>query len=234
MTDILQRDRFVALVPAGGRGSRLGGTRPKQYLPLAGRTLLFHTLSRLVTHPALSAVHLVIAPDDVDFDTFDWRELGPKLDVVRAGGDTRADSVLNGLRAIRDRVAESDWMLVHDAARPCVSHALIDRLIATLRDDAVGGIAALPVADTLKRADPEVRIGATVARSGLWQAQTPQMFRHALLLEALERVDRTTVTDEASAVEALGLRPRLVEGDAENLKITYARDLLLAEKLGGF
>ncbi len=147
------------------------------------------------------------------------------------GGETRAESVRNGLRALRDRVAAHDWILVHDAARPCLPAAVIDRLIATLAGDAVGGIAALPVADTLRRADADHRIAAPIPRAGLWAAQTPQMFRHGILLDALERCDLSTVTDEAGAVEALGRTPRLVEGDPANLKVTYARDLALAAQL---
>jgi 2-C-methyl-D-erythritol 4-phosphate cytidylyltransferase len=130
---------------------------------------------------------------------------------------------------MRSSVSENDWVLVHDAARPCLSVALLDRLLQALATDAIGGILALPVADTLKAGDDERRIVRTVDRSGLWQAQTPQMFRFRVLERALAEADVAAVTDEASAVEALGLQPRLVEGDATNLKVTYARDMVLAE-----
>jgi 2-C-methyl-D-erythritol 4-phosphate cytidylyltransferase len=133
------------------------------------------------------------------------------------------------LTAIAGAVDADDWILVHDAARPCLTHALMDRLLHAVESDTVGGILALPVADTLKGADRDGRIARTIDRAGLWQAQTPQMFRYGILRRALEAADPATITDEASAVEALGLRPRLVEGDAANLKVTYARDVILAE-----
>lgn len=225
---ILKR-RFHALVPAAGSGSRLGHGVPKQYLPLAGVPLLQHALATLVEHAGIASVHVVLAPDDDRFDREVAASLRGKVAPVRCGGDSRAASVLNGLRAMQPSVHEDDWVLVHDAARPCLSVVLLDRLLQTLETDAVGGILALPVADTLKAADDDRRIVRTVDRSGLWQAQTPQMFRYRILRQALEAADAASVTDEASAVEALGLQPRLVEGDATNLKVTYARDMILAE-----
>ena len=143
------------------------------------------------------------------------------------GGPTRADSVLNGLRAISDRMSPSDWVLVHDAARPCLAPWHIDKLLHALSHEEVGGLLAVPVADTLKRDDGQGRSSETVSRDRLWQAQTPQMFRYIMLRRALERARE--VTDEASAIEAAGLRPRLVEGDATNLKVTYPLDLHVAE-----
>jgi 2-C-methyl-D-erythritol 4-phosphate cytidylyltransferase len=223
-------ERFVALVPAAGSGSRLGHALPKQYLPCAGRPLIHHALRRLASHRDIATVYVALSPEDDRFDTYDWRDFGAHLAVLRCGGATRAETVRNGLRAIEGEVDPRAWVLVHDAARPCLTEALLERLIGTLRADAVGGIAALPVADTLKRADADRRIAATVPREGLWQAQTPQMFRYGLLRKALEQAT-PAVTDEASAVEALGLRPVLVEGEPENLKVTYARDLPLAEAL---
>lgn len=220
----------MALVPAAGSGSRLGHALPKQYLPCAGRPLIHHALRRLASHRDIATVYVALSPEDDRFDTYDWRDFGAHLAVLRCGGATRAETVRNGLRAIEGEVDPRAWVLVHDAARPCLTEALLERLIGTLRADAVGGIAALPVADTLKRADADRRIAATVPREGLWQAQTPQMFRYGLLRKALEQAT-PAVTDEASAVEALGLRPVLVEGEPENLKVTYARDLPLAEAL---
>jgi 2-C-methyl-D-erythritol 4-phosphate cytidylyltransferase len=147
--------------------------------------------------------------------------------VLHNGGATRQESVLNGLHAMREQIADDDWVLVHDAARPGLTHALIDRLVLSLRDDAVGGLLAMPIVDTLKRSGLNGRAEATVARERLWAAQTPQMFRHALLRRALEQAEQ--VTDEASAVEALGLEPKLIEGSPRNFKVTLAHDVLLAE-----
>lgn len=203
----------------------MGGTLPKQYLSLSGRPLLSHTLSALISHPRIEQVVLVLSPDDRYWET--WAVLSPKLTVLHCGGATRAQSVTNGLCGLADRLKPDDWVLVHDAARPCLRQEHLDRMISQLENDPVGGILAMPVADTLKRADPEKRIAETVPRESLWQAQTPQMFRYALLLDALQKAG-DQVTDEASAIEKMGLKPRLVEGDAGNLKVTYPRDLELA------
>lgn len=230
MTDT-KHPRRVALLPAAGTGSRAGLAQPKQYEPLAGRPLMAHAIGRLARHPRIDLAAVVIAASDAWFDRYPWQVWAPGLVVLRCGGATRAETVLNGLRALAQRVDPDDWVLVHDAARPCLSNALIDRLLDELGEDPVGGIAALPVADTLKRAGTDDRIDATVSRETLWQAQTPQMFRHAVLREALERSDPERVTDEASAIEAAGLRPRLVPGDAANLKVTYPGDLELAARL---
>ncbi len=221
--------RHFALLPAAGIGSRMGVEHPKQYLDLHGRPMLWHTIRVFDTHPSIECVYVVRSAEDAWWQTCDWSHFA-KLRPLTCGGESRAESVRNGLRAIAGEVAADDWILVHDAARPCLTHALLDRLLDELDDDAVGGILAVPVADTLKRAGADTRIAATVARDGLWAAQTPQMFRHALLLDALERVG-TAVTDEASAVEALGLAPKLVASDLTNLKVTYARDLELAARL---
>lgn len=218
---------FHALVPAAGFGARIGGELPKQYLPLAGRPMLGHALATLCACPELVTVFVVLAPDDTHFRTYDWTSLGDRLQPLYCGGETRAASVANGL--IAAGIEAEDWVLVHDAARPCLTGTHLARLIAELRDDAVGGILAVPVADTLKRADARQRIAATEPREGLWQAQTPQMFRAGLLLQALAHCH--SVTDEASAIEALGLQPKLVSGDSTNFKVTYPQDLLLAELL---
>lgn len=223
--------RHIALVPAAGSGSRFGAATPKQYTDLAGQPLLRHAIARLARHPRIDRVVVVLSADDPRFAQIDLSDLRPIVDARHCGGDTRAASVLAGLRSLAGEVAADDWILVHDAARPCLPAAVIDRLVEALADDAVGGIAALPVADTLKRADVHGRIDATVPRGGLWAAQTPQMFRFGVLLEALEQADLHQVTDEAGAVEACGLAPRLVEGDPVNLKVTYPRDLELAAHL---
>src|SRR6266581_171105 len=215
-----------ALVPAAGSGSRMGGDRPKQYLMLAGRPVIGHALATLCAVPAIARVFVVLAPDDVEWQRHDWAPLGDKLTPLRCGGASRAGSVANGLRAAATIVAADDWVLVHDAARPCLPVAHVQALIDEVGDDDVGGLLAVPLADTLKRAGPGARSEATLPRDGLWQAQTPQMFRHGLLLRALQGAPQ--VTDEAAAVEALGLRPRLVAADAANLKLTYPFDLELA------
>lgn len=218
--------RHYAIVPAAGSGSRFGSEKPKQYLDLLGRPLIFHTLKALTACPDIERVWVVLAPDDPWWPRYDWSELGPKLETVRCGGATRAASVSNGLRAAAMVAADDDWILVHDAARPCLSAAMLDALFAELADDPVGGILAVPVADTIKRADAEQRVAATEPRDGLWQAQTPQMFRYGQLEKSLKNA--MSVTDEAGAIEAMGLQPKLVRGDATNLKVTYPADLALA------
>ncbi|MDE2310676.1 MAG: 2-C-methyl-D-erythritol 4-phosphate cytidylyltransferase [Betaproteobacteria bacterium] len=218
---------FYALVPAAGSGSRMGGELPKQYLPLAGQPMIFHALSTLCANTDISAVFVVLAPDDTLFHAYDWSRFGDKLQPLYCGGETRAESVLNGLLA--SELEPDDWVLVHDAARPCLSQGQLARLIGELRNDEVGGILAMPVADTLKRADATQHIVQTENREGLWQAQTPQMFRAGLLLRGLQAAPQ--VTDEASAIEALGLHPRLVLSESSNFKVTYPQDMQLAELL---
>ena len=200
---------------------------PKQYLPLAGQPMIFHALKTLCDCPEIATVFVVLSPDDTLFNSYDWSVFGDRLQPLYCGGETRADTVLGGLLAAE--IEPDDWVLVHDAARPCLTQAHLAKLIAELRDDVVGGILAVPVADTLKRADVQTRIARTEDRAGLWQAQTPQMFRAGLLAQALQCCKQ--VTDEASAVEALGLHPKLVAGDSSNFKVTYPQDILLAELL---
>lgn len=201
--------------------------QPKQYLPLLGQPLIRHTLAALCASPVIDRVYVVLSVGDQEWDRHDWSSFGDRLVPLFCGGASRADSVLNGLRAIADEASESDWVLVHDAARPCLAPWHIETLVRELSSDEVGGILAVPVADTLKREDSTHRIADTVPREGLWQAQTPQMFRYVMLKRALESA--RNVTDEASAIEAMGLRPRLVRGDPTNLKVTYPLDLHLAE-----
>ena len=222
--------RCLALVPAAGGGSRMGADRPKQYLDLAGAPLLAHTLRRLLAEPRLARVLVVLAPDDVWFDRFDWpRDV--RLEILRVGGATRAESVRNGL--LHAGAAADDWVLVHDAARCCLPPDALGRLIDTLQADPVGGLLALPVADTLKRGTAEQRVEQTVSREGLWLAQTPQMFRAGMLALALDRPLDRAITDEASAIERLGLVPRLVTGDVLNFKVTWPHDLVLARAVLG-
>jgi 2-C-methyl-D-erythritol 4-phosphate cytidylyltransferase len=218
--------RYFALLPAAGVGARMGAAHPKQYLDIHGQPMIWHAIRAFEQHTAIARIFVVISPDDGWWAGYDWSTFN-KLVVLRCGGETRAASVLNGLRACAAEVSADDWMLVHDAARPCLSSALLDKLLAELDCDPVGGILAAPVADTLKRQAADGRIAETVPRAGLWGAQTPQMFRHAMLTRALEEVG-AEVTDEASAIEVLGLAPKLVESDLTNLKVTYPRDLDVA------
>ena len=213
----------IALVPAAGSGSRMASQTPKQYLNLAGKPLIWHTLAALSAVAALDRIVVVISSG------FDWNDF-PRLTVLRCGGESRAQTVLNGLQALQS--AADAWVLVHDAARPCLDPALVSQMIAELSDHPVGGILAVPVADTLKLAAPAAdaaHIAHTHPRDGLWQAQTPQMFRLELLTHALQAGMGPDITDEASALEKLGLQPRLVMGSPWNLKVTYPQDLLLAE-----
>ena len=218
---------FHALVPAAGLGARMGHESPKQYLPLAGQPMIAHALATLCASAEISTVFVVLAPDDVLFHSYDWSRFGDKLQPLFCGGELRSDTVLNGL--IASELEPDDWVLVHDAARPCLTQAHLAKLIAELRDDAVGGILAVPVADTLKRDAGNDRILRTESRERLWQAQTPQMFRAGLLAQALQQGG--SFTDEASAVEALGLQPKLVLNEPTNFKVTFPQDLLLAELL---
>ncbi len=217
------------LIPAAGAGNRMGRELPKQYLPLLDKPLIHHTLSVFCTHSAIAQVVVVLAPHDTWWDNYDWSGFTDRIRVLRCGGETRAASVLNGLKALS--VDDDDWVLVHDAARPCITSALIDRLLAELAKDEIGGLLAVPVADTLKRANADNRVTATEARTSLWQAQTPQMFRRGLLQRGLEAVGSDTPTDEAQAIELLGLSPKLVLGERNNLKVTFPEDLDMAGML---
>ena len=228
---------YVALIPAAGSGSRMALDTPKQYACLAGMPMLYHAVRSLASEP-IETVFVVLAQDDGMFAQQDWREFDGRLEPLYCGGATRRDSVFNGLIAAMAAVDADDWVLVHDAARPCLPRADLDRLIAEVSGDPIGGLLALPVAETVKRiagcadgdAAGSVRVAATEDRSKLWLAQTPQMFRAGLLAEALRRAP-TTVTDEASAVEQMGLKPRLVPGSRQNLKVTYPDDLAIAEAI---
>lgn len=217
------------VIPAAGVGARMKADRPKQYLPLRGRTVIEHTLACFTHHPAINGIVVALSQGDPY-----WPELHIDSAIplhVAAGGQERCHSVLNALRLLAQHADANDWVLVHDAARPCLARTDIDKLCAELEHDEVGGILAVPVRDTMKRADGEGRISATEERNGLWHALTPQMFRIGLLTQALERAlaDGFVVTDEASAVEHAGLRPKLVEGRADNIKVTRPEDLALAE-----
>ena len=205
---------------------------PKQYAPLLGRPLILHTLERLCAHPKVSGVVVGIASDDQWWSTLaqDVSQLPKFLDTF-VGGSERADTVNNGLKALTEHASPDDWVLVHDAARPCVRASDIDRLINEVSGHADGGLLALPIADTVKRTDDGRIVSETVSRTNLWRAQTPQLFPLARLSEALAQALATgdVVTDEAAAVERLGGRPRVVAGHADNIKITVDEDIALAE-----
>jgi len=215
---------FVALIPAAGAGTRLGEAMPKQYLSMAGKPMLQHVIDTFCSAPQIDRVVVVVSSEDHYIDQLN---LPSRCTVLRCGGATRQQSVTNGLLALADQLDADDWVLVHDAARPGLTVALIDKLIAFVRDDAVGGLLAMPVVDTIKHSDGHGRSQHTVARDLLWAAQTPQMFRYRLLLDALQQADE--ITDEASAIEALGLQPKLIEGSTRNFKVTLPEDVLLAE-----
>lgn len=220
--------RYFALIPAAGVGARMGEKIPKQYVQIAGKPMLRHVLDTFSRADAIAHTFVVVSAEDGYIDaTMAALHDDSYTTVLRVGGATRHQSVLNGLHAMRGEINDDDWVLVHDAARPGLSIGLIDKLINILQDDEVGGLLAVPVVDTLKRAGAEGRVELTVTRDRLWAAQTPQMFRYGLLLRALEQAK--AVTDEASAIEALGLQPRLVEGDARNFKVTLPHDVALAE-----
>jgi 2-C-methyl-D-erythritol 4-phosphate cytidylyltransferase len=221
--------RLWAVLPAAGVGRRMGSTVPKQYLELADRTVIEHTLELFVSHDRLAGVVVALSVEDGYWDSTAYAA-HPR--VRRApGGAERCHSVLNALSALDGQADADDWVLVHDAARPCLRLADLDRLIDSLLDDAVGGLLGIPVRDTMKRAGADERIETTVDRSSLWHAYTPQMFRLGLLRRALHEALEANdlVTDDASAIERLGLAPRLIEGHADNIKITRAEDLPLAQ-----
>jgi len=220
-----------AVVPAAGRGHRFGAERPKQYLTLAGRPILEHSLRAVLDHDDVDGVVVALSPDDSDWPG--WREIGGKPVITCVGGGERADSVLAGLHALPATVNDDQWVLVHDAARPCLRRRDLARLLSVGQADPVGALLAAPVRDTLKRADQVGRSQATEPRDWLWRALTPQLFRRGGLTRALEAAIRAglKVTDEAMAMERLGLRPCLVEGSEDNIKITTPADLALAEFL---
>jgi 2-C-methyl-D-erythritol 4-phosphate cytidylyltransferase len=217
--------RYFALIPAAGVGARMAASSPKQYLPINGVPMLQHTLEAFRHSDLIAHTYVVVSAGDGYIDSI-TPERG--VTILRCGGATRMDSILNGLRAIRANVGDDDMVLVHDAARPGLTPALIEKLIATVGDHEGGGLLALPVVDTVK----STRTGTvqTTPRDGLWLAQTPQMFSYALLLRALALApDPNAITDDASAVEMLGFSPKLVEGHPRNMKVTLPTDIAIAE-----
>ena len=220
---------FHVIIPAAGVGNRMANVLPKQYISLGGKPMISHCIQVFFNNPRIAAIHVALNPED-DF----WRSLTlepeSRLHLHYTGGNTRAETVLNTLHAIEPQLHEDDWILVHDAARPGLTQNLLNQLLDALEHDAVGGLLALPVADTLKESVADNQVKKTVSRTNLWQAQTPQMFRFGTLKNALSQF-KESVTDEAEAIEALGLKPKLVQGELRNLKVTYPQDLVLLEAL---
>ncbi|MGH8029271.1 MAG: 2-C-methyl-D-erythritol 4-phosphate cytidylyltransferase [Arenimonas sp.] len=220
-----------AVIPAAGSGRRFGGDTPKQYLNINGRPLIEYTLRALLAHPGVDAAMVAIAPDDPFWAG--WREMEGKPIYTCMGGGERADSVLAGLMALPQTVDEDQWVLVHDAARPCVPAMDLTRLIALGQADPVGALLAAPVRDTVKSVDAQSRVVRTEPRERLWRALTPQMFRRGGLTRALRAAIKAgvNVTDEAAAMERLGLKALVIEGDESNIKVTTPADLALVESM---
>lgn len=218
---------FHVIIPAAGVGTRMENVLPKQYLPLAGKPIISHIIQTFFNNPRIASIHLALSPEDEFWRSF---TLNPesRLHIHYSGGESRSETVLNTLNIMN--VSEDDWILVHDAARPGLSNATLNRLIETLEQDDVGGLLAMPVADTIKKSNEVNMIEKTISRQNLWQAQTPQMFKYATLNQALSQFQGLP-TDEAEAVESLGLSPKLVHGELRNLKVTYPQDLALLEMI---
>lgn len=221
--------RYWSIVPAAGKGTRMGVDLPKQYLTLNNKTVIEHTLNRLLSLSQLEQIVVALSPNDDEFQMLSIAK-HPRI-LITEGGKERCHSVLNGLNAISGQANTNDWVLVHDAARPCIRTSDIEKLIQQLEQHHVGGILGYPVRDTMKRTNKQNAIIDTVEREGLWHALTPQMFRYDLLKKSLDAAikEAKLVTDEASAIELTGLHPVMVEGAQDNIKITRQADLRLAE-----
>jgi 2-C-methyl-D-erythritol 4-phosphate cytidylyltransferase len=229
-------NKVFGLIPAAGSGVRSGAAGPKQFMLLRGQPVLAHALRALLSDPRVERAYVVLAPDDQRFAALDWGEFGARLMPLYCGGASRCASVANGLAVISGHASPNDWVMVHDAARPCVPAADIRSLIGTLEGHPVGGLLATPVADSLKQADQDgLHVLRSVDRQGVWQALTPQMFRAGILDRALKAALGAGLEpgDEAAAVEALGANIRLVRGSRGNMKITYPEDFDLAARLLG-
>ncbi len=225
-----QVSAYWIVVPAAGVGARMGAVCPKQYLPLVGKTVIEHTLERLLMLPDIAGIYLVLGAGDTYWNDLPLAQ-NNRIHCV-AGGAERCDSVLNALERIHEVASIDDWVLVHDAARPCIKTQSILHLIEQVKTHPVGGILGVPVSDTLKQVNDSV-IDSTVDRRSLWQAQTPQMFRLGLLRDCLQRglAEGKVITDESSALESYGYQPLMVQGRSDNIKITRPEDLAIAAML---
>lgn len=221
---------YHVLIPSAGSGSRMQSAFPKQYLPLNGKPILRHAIDIFEAMPIVSRIFIVVAREDAYWSDALLQGCH-KTQVLSCGGDSRAATVYQGLQAISSQVDSKDWVLIHDAARPGIDEKMVDRLIGAIGPTEVGGLLALPLADTLKRADALTQVAATIPRDALWQAQTPQMFRAGMLQQALAHYLDRQPTDEAQAMEWMGHAPKLVLGDLKNLKITYPHDLTVVSAL---
>jgi 2-C-methyl-D-erythritol 4-phosphate cytidylyltransferase len=219
--------KVFALVLAAGQGTRIGDALPKQYIPIAGKPMMFHSIESIAAVSRVERLYVVLSPLDRHWGLYDWTALPDKVEAAFCGGAHRSESVMNTLKYLEAKMAKDDWVLVHDAARPCIQTELVEQFLDEIEDDAVGGLLAMPLADTLKSADENLRVAATIPRRNLWRAQTPQMFRYELLRRGLEK--KPAATDEAEAVESTGYNaPRLVQGENTNIKVTFAEDLKIA------
>jgi 2-C-methyl-D-erythritol 4-phosphate cytidylyltransferase len=222
--------KVFALVLAAGQGTRIGDALPKQYLPVSGKPMMFHSIEAIAAVSRVERLFVILSPMDRHWGEHDWSALPEKVEAAFCGGGHRAESVLNTLKHFESRIARDDWVLVHDAARPCILTELVEQFLDEIGDDPVGGLLAIPLADTLKRSDELQRVSETIPRAGLWRAQTPQMFRYDMLRRGLEK--KPAATDEAEAIESTGYNtPRLVQGESTNIKVTFAEDLQVAEMI---
>lgn len=221
-------EKIWVIIPAAGIGKRMGSDTPKQYLKIKNKTIIEHSISSFINRPEIFKILVVLHPDDAQ-----WSRISNTENVLTTvGGETRAHSVMNGLQYLQEMVSKNDWVLVHDAARPCLNDEVLDRFIHAVKDHPIGGLLALPVSDTLKKIDTNHEVRETVSRESLWAAQTPQIFRYSVLYEALQHAldSDAVITDESSAIELSGGHPLVVKGDPRNIKVTRAGDLPLAEK----
>ncbi len=230
-TDTTPDMRMWLVVPAAGSGVRMGEPTPKQYLSLAGSTVIRHALSAFTDHPLITGMVLVVAPQDQWWASND-PGFGKPL-ILIDGGEERSHSVLKGLNALARKMREDDWVVIHDAVRPCLRTSDFNKLVSEVIDDEVGGLLASPVVDTIKTAGSGSRVAETLKRSTMWRAMTPQIYRYGILKDALTAIIERgeSVTDEAEAVERAGHLPRLIQGRADNIKITHPEDLQLAEAI---
>jgi 2-C-methyl-D-erythritol 4-phosphate cytidylyltransferase len=223
---------YWAVIPAAGCGKRMQSDIPKQYIELAGKSILEHTISIFIKHPLVHGIVVSISEDDHYWPNIQQNinDSSNKPLLVAKGGKERYDSVLSALEYLYQQINQDSWVLVHDAARPCLLASDIDKLIHTLSTNEVGGLLGLPISDTLKRSNSQQQVERTVKRDHMWRALTPQFFKLLTLINALKSANNQEITDESSAIELLGLKPCLIEGDFNNIKITHPGDLLQAER----